>query len=95
MSMDTYIDFPVHNMEEWQALKPRLRMRIDRYEPYWEELRVESWRRRTFPLIFGPNCSTLGFYWWARDLLGTEGCLTPCSTSQPWSMTSWSTTPIS
>jgi uroporphyrinogen decarboxylase len=73
MSMDTYIDFPVHNMEEWQALKPRLRMRIDRYEPYWEELRVESWRRRTFPLIFGPNCSTLGFYWWARDLLGTEG----------------------
>jgi uroporphyrinogen decarboxylase len=59
-------------MQEWQALKPRLLMRQDRYEPYWEELRVASWRSRTFPLIFGPNCSTLGFYWWARDLMGTE-----------------------
>ena len=73
MSMDTYIDFPVHTMEDWQALKPRLLIRMDRYEPYWEELRVQGWRNRTYPLIFGPNCSTLGFYWWARDLMGTEG----------------------
>jgi uroporphyrinogen decarboxylase len=72
MSMDTYIDFPVHDMEEWQALKPRLLLRQDRYEPYWEELRLSGWRSRTCPLIFGPNCSTLGFYWWARDLMGTE-----------------------
>jgi uroporphyrinogen decarboxylase len=73
MSMDTYIDFPVHNMEEWQALKSRLLMRQERYEPYWWEFRVESWRKRTYPLIFGQNCGNLGFYWWARDLMGTEG----------------------
>jgi uroporphyrinogen decarboxylase len=24
-------------------------------------------------LIFGQNCSTLGFYWFARDMMGTEG----------------------
>ncbi len=73
MSMDTYIDFPVHNKEDWQALKPRLLMRLERYEPYWWVFRVESWRRRTYPLIFGQNCANLGFYWWARDLMGTEG----------------------
>lgn len=73
MSMDTYVDFPVHNIEEWQALKPRLLMRQDRYEPYWEELRVDGWRKRAYPLIFAQNCGTMGFYWWGRDLMGTEG----------------------
>ncbi len=73
MSMDTYLDFPVHDMADWRALQPRLQVRRDRYEPYWELFRVEGWKKRTYPLIFGPNCSTLGFYWWARELLGTEG----------------------
>lgn len=72
MSMDTYIDFKVHNLEDWQALKPRLQMTQERYEPYWPVLRVEGWRRRTFPLIFAQNVGTMGFYWWARELLGTE-----------------------
>jgi uroporphyrinogen decarboxylase len=35
--------------------------------------RVKGWRNRHYPLIFGPNATTLGFYWVARDLLGTEG----------------------
>jgi uroporphyrinogen decarboxylase len=72
MSMDTYIDFPVKSLEDWQALKPRLQKRIERYDAHWEELRLPGWRSRTWPLIFGPNCSTLGFYWFARDLMGTE-----------------------
>jgi uroporphyrinogen decarboxylase len=72
MSMDTYIDFPVKSLQDWQALKPRLQMRIERYDPHWEELRVPGWHNRTWPLIFGPNCTTLGFYWFARDLMGTE-----------------------
>jgi hypothetical protein len=72
MSMDTYIDFPVKTMADWQVLKTRLLPRSERYEPYWEELRLGGWRARTFPLIFAPNCGTRGFYWFARDLMGTE-----------------------
>ena len=72
MSMDTYIGFPVTNMEEWQALKPLFRMSPERYEPGWRDLRLDGWRSRHQPLIFGPNCTTLGFYWFARDLMGTE-----------------------
>jgi hypothetical protein len=72
MSMDTYIDFPVKTQQDWDVLKPRLANRVDRYEAYWQELRLPGWRARTFPLIFGPNCTTLGFYWFARDLMGTE-----------------------
>ena len=34
--------------------------------------RVERWKNRDHPLIFGPNCSTLGFYWSAREWMGTE-----------------------
>jgi hypothetical protein len=73
MSMDTYISFPVTDRSSWEALKRRLQLTAERYEPGWRELRVEGWRRRQHPLIFGPNCTTLGFYWFARDLMGTEG----------------------
>ncbi|MCL5997645.1 MAG: hypothetical protein M1546_16550 [Chloroflexi bacterium] len=72
MSMDTYLSFPVTCMDEWQAIKPRLRMFQERYEPYWWVFRVEGWRNRTHPLIFAPNCGTVGFYWFARDMIGTE-----------------------
>ncbi len=72
MSMDTYIGFPVANMEDWQALKPRIQVYPERYEPFWQVFRVDGWRKRGHPLIFAPNCGTLGFYWFARDLMGTE-----------------------
>jgi len=74
MSMDTYIGFPVEDMDDWRTIKRRLDPSSpQRYEPNWQELRVEGWLRRQHPLIFGPNCSTLGFYWFARELMGTEG----------------------
>jgi hypothetical protein len=72
MSMDTYIRFPVNSMEDWQAIKPRLQIYPERYEAYWQVFRVEGWRTRQHPLVFAPNCGTLGFYWFARDLIGTE-----------------------
>ncbi len=72
MSMDTYISFPSTNLQEWKALKPRLHMAAERYEPYWWAFRVEGWRKRTHPLVFAPNCQTQGFYWFAREMLGTE-----------------------
>ena len=73
MSMDTYLRFPVENADDWAPLKRRFDpRRQQRYEPNWKGLRVDGWHRRSHPLILGPNCSTLGFYWFARDLMGTE-----------------------
>jgi uroporphyrinogen decarboxylase len=73
MSMDTYIDFPVHNMADWRAMKQRYEIGSGRYEPNWAVTRLTGWRQRQHPLVFGQNCSTLGFYWYARDMMGTEG----------------------
>lgn len=74
MSMDTYLRFPVTSMADWQALKKRHDpTHPRRYEQNWRVYRLEGWRGRQHPLILGPNCSTLGFYWSAREWLGTEG----------------------
>lgn len=74
MSMDQYISFPVQTMEDWLAMKPRFDPTSpQRYEPNWQITRVSGWKRRQHPLIFGPNTSTQGFYWFARELMGTEG----------------------
>jgi uroporphyrinogen decarboxylase len=73
MSMDTYISFPVTSLEDWRAIKWRYAPGPHRLEPNWETTRLEGWRRRRHPLVFGHNCSTLGFYWFARDMMGTEG----------------------
>lgn len=72
MSMDTYISFPVTNMQEWQAYKTRLLMRPDRYDVCWPTLRLDGWRARKHPLIFGQNGGMLGWYWFTRELMGTE-----------------------
>ena len=74
MSMDQYIDFPVHTMEDWLQIKKRFEPSSpQRYEPNWQQLRVLGWRNRQHPLIFAPNGGTVGFYWAARELMGTEG----------------------
>ena len=74
MSMDQYIRFPVENVDDWRQIKKRYDPSdAKRYEPNWQTVRVAGWRQRRHPLIFGPNCSTLGFYWFARELMGTEG----------------------
>jgi uroporphyrinogen decarboxylase len=74
MSMDTYIDFPVSDMADWLDIKRRLDPTSpQRYEPNWQVTRIDGWRNRKHPLIFGPNTSTEGFYWFAREMMGTEG----------------------
>ena len=74
MSMDQYIDFPVHTMDDWLQIKRRFDSSSpQRYEPNWQQLRVSGWRDRRHPLIFAPNGGTVGFYWHARELMGTEG----------------------
>ena len=73
MSMDEFIEFPVKTMQDWLQVKHRYNpSSCGRFEPNWAVTRVDSWKNRRHPLIFGPNCSTLGFYWLSRELLGTE-----------------------
>ena len=73
MSMDTYISFPVRNMADWKELKKKyIPAAMERYEPNWTIFRLEGWKKRHHPLVFGENCTTLGLYWYMRELMGTE-----------------------
>ncbi len=72
-SMDEYIDFPVRTREDFRELKKRFNpAHIGRYPPQWRAFDVNGWRQRQHVLILGRNCSTLGFYWRAREFMGTE-----------------------
>jgi hypothetical protein len=72
-SMDEYLRFPVTTPEDFRALKQRYRPSSpSRYPAYWEQFLLEGWRRREHVLVLGRNCSTLGFYWRAREWMGTE-----------------------
>ena len=66
--MDQYLRFPVETPDDFRALKKRFdpgsKARYPNMNPEWE--------KRTHPLILGHNCSTLGFYWRAREWMGTE-----------------------
>ena len=74
ISMDQYLRFPVENMADWQEMKKRHDPTCpQRYEPNWRTLRVEGWRNRKHPLVFARHGHTKGFYWIARELMGTEG----------------------
>ena len=73
MSMDEYISFPVETPEDFQALKKRYRpSTAARYPAYWEQFSLPGWKQRQHPLILGENCSVQGYYWRAREWMGTE-----------------------
>jgi hypothetical protein len=72
-SMDEYLSFPVTTPADFTALKQRFRAASPvRYPAYWREFLLPAWQQRKHPLILGKNCSTLGFYWRAREWMGTE-----------------------
>lgn len=72
-SMDEYLRFPVTTPQDFQAIKHRYRPSPpSRYPAYWDQFMLEGWSRRQHPLILGRNCSTLGYYWRAREWMGTE-----------------------
>lgn len=73
MSMDEYLSFPVTTPADLQALKQRFRPSSPRrYPPYWREFHLPGWQARQHPLVLGQNCSILGYYWRAREWMGTE-----------------------
>ncbi|MBI2302802.1 MAG: hypothetical protein HYU66_28180 [Armatimonadetes bacterium] len=72
LSMDEYIDFPVKTPADFAALTKRYDPHEpSRYPANWDEL-VAGWRTRDVPLVLGHNCLG-GFYWNAREWMGTEG----------------------
>ncbi len=70
--MDTYLDFPVKTPEDFAALKPRLVAAIPERYPEDLDQRLADWKARSCPLILGHNCAANGFYWRAREFMGTE-----------------------
>lgn len=72
MSMDTYLRFAVETPADWGQMKHRYQSGPQRImEPNWQKMACD-WRERTCPLIFAHNCALRGFYWIARDFMGTE-----------------------
>ena len=72
-SMDEYLRFPVVTPADFQALKRRYRPSTpSRYPAYWREFQLAGWKEHDHVLVLGKNCSTLGFYWRAREWMGTE-----------------------
>jgi uroporphyrinogen-III decarboxylase len=72
-SMDQYLKFPVENIHDFRELKKRYVADMHRrYPPQWEKIMLPRWKNREHVLVLGRNCSILGFYWRAREWMGTE-----------------------
>lgn len=72
MSMDQYLEFPVRTPEDFKTIKQRLIVGIPERYPRDLDARIAAWRKRDFPLVLGENCAANGFYWRAREWMGTE-----------------------
>ncbi|MDZ4199034.1 MAG: uroporphyrinogen decarboxylase family protein [Kiritimatiellia bacterium] len=72
MSMDQYLEFPVRGPDDFPAIKKRLIAALPgRYPAHLVE-QIERWKQRDYPLVLGRNCAANGFYWRAREFMGTE-----------------------
>jgi len=70
-SMDTYLDFPVKDQDDFLEMKEH----FDPHEPLrypknWEALK-EKWKDRDYPLYLTENCGFGGLYWNLREMMGT------------------------
>lgn len=72
MCMDTYLEFPVKTPADFPDVKRRLVASAPERLPEDLDQRVAAWKRRTCPLVCGRNCDLTGFYWRAREFMGTE-----------------------
>lgn len=70
--MDQYLDFPVKTVDDFHAIKRRLIAALPARYPADLAARIERWNACTCPVILGTNCAANGFYWRAREWMGTE-----------------------
>ncbi|NLX06340.1 MAG: hypothetical protein GXY33_14475 [Phycisphaerae bacterium] len=71
-SMDEFIGFPVERPEDFPEIKRRLVAALPQRYPGDLDRCIERWRSRICPLALGRNCDITGFYWRAREFMGTE-----------------------
>jgi len=73
LCMDQYLKFPVEKPEYFKELKKRYIANLPvRYPPQWKTQRLSGWKNREHVLVLGQNCAAGGFYWRAREWMGTE-----------------------
>ena len=72
MCMDQYLEFPVKRPEDFPDVKRRLIAALPQRYPQDLPQQIARWQRRNFPLALGRNCAATGFYWRAREFMGTE-----------------------
>lgn len=73
MCMDQYLSFPVTDLASFREIRKRYVAGLDeRYPQNWKEQLLPGWKNRDCPLILGCNCQAKGFYWRAREWMGTE-----------------------
>lgn len=72
MCMDQYLRWPIAKPEDWPDVRRRLEAAIAARYPDDLDEHIAAWEGRECPLILGRNCAANGFYWRARELLGTE-----------------------
>ena len=74
MSMDTYLEWPVTDVASFRKMVKERYNPHDprRYPDNWRETMLPRWKNRQHPLILGNNGSVQGFFWNAREWMGTE-----------------------
>ena len=72
MCMDQYLDFPVKTPADFAEIRRRLQPGLPERYPLEGDRTLESWLDNTCPLVLGENCAANGFYWRAREFMGTE-----------------------
>ncbi len=73
LSMDQYLKFPVETPEDFKELRKRYEAKLTaRYPAQWETLYKKHWTERDHVLVLGKNVAAGGFYWRAREWMGTE-----------------------
>ena len=73
MCMDQYLKFPVETLDDFRELQKRYEADLPtRYPADWREKLLPLWRNRDHVLVLGRNCAACGFYWRAREWMGTE-----------------------
>ncbi len=72
MSMDQFLEFPVKTPADFAGIRARLDPAASGRLPSDLDRQVDGWRDRQWPLVLGRNCAANGFYWRAREFMGTE-----------------------
>jgi|YNPNPStandDraft_1061719.scaffolds.fasta_scaffold15316_3 hypothetical protein len=72
MCMDQYLEFPVSRPEDFPAVRQRLQAAAPERYPADLDARIARWKQRDYPLVLGHNAAANGFYWRAREFMGTE-----------------------